>query len=163
MEEYVKGCRNFTEKDFYLDHEILLEKETANFYLVMGSPEEVFGIALDEDDWINSYADMSLSNGSIKEDLLLTWHHAGEERTVLYRMNETEKEFMRLAAEKYMKKEGVLLPGRQNFTVEFGPEYGELCIGSEGSSGCCYHEIFDTTSFMQCISEYIDQLMNTKA
>lgn len=160
MEEYVKGCRDFTGKDFYLDDEILLEKETANFYVVMGSPEEIFGIALEEDDWINVYADMSLSNGSIKEDLILTWCHEEEEGTVLYRMNETEKELMRLAAEKHMKKKGVLLPGRQNFTVEFGPEYGELFIGTENSSGCRYQEITDTTSLKRCISEYIDQYLN---
>ena len=59
-----------------------------------------------------------------------------------------------------MKKKGVLLPGRQNFTVEFGPEYGELCIGSENSSGCRYQEITDTTSLKRCIGEYIDQYLN---
>lgn len=163
MEEYVKGCRAFSQKDFYLDHEILLEEETANFYVVMGDLEEIFGIDLEGDDWINVYADMNLSNGHIKEDLMITWCHAEEERTVLYRMNETEKGLMQLAAVAYMKKEGVLIPGRWSFTIEFGPEYGELCIGTEDSSGCRYQEVHDISSLRQCINEYIDQYVNVSA
>lgn len=164
MEEYVKGCREFSEKDFYFDHEILLEEETANFYVVMSNPEEVFGIVLEGDDWINVYADMNLSDGSVREDLLLTWCHAEEERAVLYHMNKIEKELIRLTAAEYMKKEGVMLPGRyQIFTVEFGPEYGALSIGSEGGSGCYYQEIFNMNDLKQCVCEYIDQYVNVSA
>lgn len=161
MEEYVKGCRDFSEQDFYLDHEILLEEEIANFYVVMVHSEEIFGIELEEGDWINVYADISLSDGHIKDDLMLTWYHAEEETPVLYRMTETEKDLMQLAAMKYMKAKGVMLPGmRQSFSIEYGPEYGKLCIGSECGSGCRYQEIYSTSGLKQCISEYIDQYVN---
>lgn len=155
--EYVCGTMRFTNEDYYLEDEILLEDNKANVYVAMGNWSEIFGIQVEDDDWINVYANYDLSSGSIDEELVLTWSKGEEELERYYRMNEDERMYMKDSVEVYMSRNGILLPKTQPFTVEFGPNGGQLTIGMEDSSGCRYDDVFTVCELKKRIGEYIDR------
>lgn len=154
--EYIQGERRFNEKDFYLDHEVLLEENKVNVYVVMGSWDEIFGIQVQEGESINVYTNYDFSAQCVEDDLVLVWKQQMKDRVHAYKMSVEEKSYMTEAVIKYLKKNGIILPKIEAFTIENGEKSGEICIGSESSSGCKYQDIFTKDDLKACVSRYID-------